>query len=90
MSASSQPSGVGLSGSLLGRVEDQAVHCELHVHVDETGLRQRVLLLPFGHVQRKASRRVIERSVVADQDESGDGEDLVDRDLFEVLRAHRR
>jgi hypothetical protein len=48
------------------------------VNVGKSGVRQRLLLLLFGHVERDTCWRIIERSVVADQDESGDGEDLVD------------
>ena len=64
--------------SPLARVEHQAIDCELHVNVGESGLPRRLLLLLFGHVERDTSRRVIERSVVANVEESGDSENLVD------------
>jgi hypothetical protein len=46
----------GLSESPLTRVEHQAIYGELHVNVGESGVRQRLLLLLFGHVERDASR----------------------------------
>ena len=67
-----------LLGSPLACVEHQTIHREHHVNVGESGVRQRLLLSCSVHVERDTSRRVVERSVVADQDESGDGEDLVE------------
>lgn len=64
-------------GSLLTGVEHQAVHREFDMNVRKSSFRQRVLLLLFGHVQRSTRRRIIEWSVVADQDQPGDGKDSV-------------
>ena len=48
------------------------------MNVGESGPSQRFLLLLFGHVERSICRGIVEWSVVANHDESGNGEDLVD------------
>src|SRR5438093_12151463 len=62
--------------SSLAHIEHQAVHRELNVDVRESSRRRRLMLFPFGHVECRARRRVVEGKVITDREESMNGENL--------------